>query len=101
MFFWQKKEVLVTFSLNDFNRVKDILAANQIPYDWKTVPDCGRRGRRTLGIRIGKMPMDFFCKDSIIAIRILLTAGENYGRNRKESYENHHCWLRQGRDKPC
>ena len=41
MFFWQKKEVLVTFSLNDFNRVKDILAANQIPYDWKTVPDCG------------------------------------------------------------
>ena len=45
MFFWQKKEVLVTFSLNDFNRVKDILAANQIPYDWKTVPDCGRRGR--------------------------------------------------------
>ena len=43
MFFWQKKEVLVTFSLNDFNRVKDILAANQIPYDWKTVPDCGRR----------------------------------------------------------
>ena len=49
MFFWQKKEVLVTFSMNDFNRVKDILAANQIPYDWKTVPDCGRRGRRTLG----------------------------------------------------
>lgn len=33
------------------------------------------------------MPIDFFCKDSIIAIRILLTAGENYGRNRKESYE--------------
>ena len=38
MLFWQKKEVLVTFSLNDFNRVKDILAANHIPYDWKTVP---------------------------------------------------------------
>ena len=46
MFFWQKKEVLVTFSLNDFNRVKDILAENQIPYDWKTVPDCGRREDR-------------------------------------------------------
>ena len=45
MFFWQKKEVLVTFSLNDFNRVKDILAANQIPYDWKTVPDCTRQNR--------------------------------------------------------
>ena len=49
MLFWQKKEVLVTFSLNDFNRVKDILAANHIPYDWRTVPSCGRRGRRTLG----------------------------------------------------
>ena len=39
MFFWQKKEVLVTFSLNDFNRVKDSLAATQIPYDGKSVPD--------------------------------------------------------------
>ena len=45
MFFWQKKEVLVTFSLNDFNRVKDILAANHIPYDWKTVPAAGAAGR--------------------------------------------------------
>lgn len=49
MFFWQKKEVLVTFSLVDFNRVKDILSANQIPYDWKTMPECGNRGNRTMG----------------------------------------------------
>lgn len=49
MFFWRKKEILVTFSLDDFNRVKDILAANHIPYDWKTVPDCGGRGSRRFG----------------------------------------------------
>ena len=49
MFFWQKKEVLVTFSLNYFNLVKDIVAANNIPFDGRTVRSWGRRGRRTLG----------------------------------------------------
>lgn len=49
IFFWQKKEVLITFSLQDFNRAKDILAANNIPYDWKTLPDGGHGRNRVMG----------------------------------------------------
>lgn len=72
MFFLQKKEVLVTFSLNDFNCVKDTLAANHIPYDWKTVPDCGRRGRRTLGTA--------FMDESVLRQYYLYVAKKDYER---------------------
>lgn len=49
MFLWQKKEVLVTFSMEDFNRVKSVLAANHIPYDWKVTPEAGSGRDRTMG----------------------------------------------------
>lgn len=49
MFFWQRKEVLITFSIDEFNRAKDMLAANQIFYDWKITPECGRGRNRTMG----------------------------------------------------
>lgn len=49
MFFWQKKEVLVTFSLEDFCRVKEALAANHMEYDWRIKPEAGSGRDRTMG----------------------------------------------------
>ena len=37
IFIWNRKEVYNGFSIDDFNRIKDILSEREIKYDFRTV----------------------------------------------------------------
>lgn len=35
MWIWQRKEIYIGYSIQDFSRIRDVLAANNIRYDYK------------------------------------------------------------------
>ena len=55
IFIWNRKEVYNGFSMEEFSRIKDILSAKGIQYDFKTVNRSTSSGFDSTRGRIGSM----------------------------------------------
>ena len=55
MFIWNRKEVYNGFSINEFNRIKNILSAKGIDYNFRTVNKSTSSGFDTTRGRVGSM----------------------------------------------
>ena len=55
IFVWNRKEVYNGFSINEFNRIKDILSAKGLQYDFRTINKTTSSGFDNTRGRIGSM----------------------------------------------